>query len=161
MNRKNIFLISLAVVLATGLVYYNFGNWFAPASIEIAHDIRPDQPQVGRRAARRSASEDSAANTVAFFFTAKYQLTSVKVVPVEVLKTNKYAHPLWHLVSDSNSAPVKSIIYGVPVDGMRPAVKGASPAPLQPYVKYRLLLEAGRIKAEHDFQTTEKASPIQ
>ena len=161
MNRKNIFLISLVIVLAAGLVYYNFGNWFSPVTIEIAHDIRPDQPHVGRRAARRSASDDSTANTVAFFFTAKYKLTSVKVVPVEVLKTNKYAHPLWHLVSDSNSVPVKSIIYGVPIGGMRPAVKGARPEPLQPEVKYRLLVETGSIKAEHDFQTTEKASPAQ
>ena len=94
---------------------------------------------------------------MAFFFTAKYKLTSVKVVPLDALKTNKYAHPIWHLISDSNSVPVKSIIYGVPIRGMKPDVKGARPAALEPNVPYRLLVEAGSLKGEHDFQTTEKA----
>jgi hypothetical protein len=34
---------------------------------------------------------------------------------------------------------------------MRPAVKGATPDPLEPGVKYRLFIEAGKLKAEHDF----------
>jgi hypothetical protein len=156
MNKRSVFLVSIAIVLAASYVYYNFSDWFAPATIEIAHDIRPNRPTAGRRGTRSPASDDQIANTVAFFFTAKYKLTSVKVVPLDALKTNKYAHPIWHLISDSNSVPVKSIIYGVPIRGMKPDVKGARPQPLQPEVMYRLLVEAGRIKGEHDFQTTEK-----
>ena len=34
---------------------------------------------------------------------------------------------------------------------MRPAVKGATPDPLEPGVKYRLLLQAGNLKAQDDF----------
>ena len=34
---------------------------------------------------------------------------------------------------------------------MRPAVKGATPDPLEPGVKYRLLIKAGALKLEHDF----------
>ena len=156
MTKRNIFLFSIVVVLAGGCVYYNFSDWFAPATLEIAHDIRPNQPSAGRRGARSPAPDNQTANTVAFFFAAKYKLTSVKVVPLDALKTNKYAHPLWRLISDSNSVPVKSLIYGVPIRGMKPDVKGARPEPLQPEVKYRLLVEAGSLKGEHDFQTTEK-----
>jgi hypothetical protein len=157
MNKRSVFLISIASVLAAGYVYYNFSDWFAPATIEIAHDIRPNRPKVGRGRAGVSALDDSTVNTVAFFFTQKYKLTSIKVVPLDALKTNKYAHPIWHLVSDSNSVPVKSIIYGVPIRGMKPDVKGARPEPLQAEFMYRLLVEAGSIKGEHDFQTTEKS----
>ena len=39
----------------------------------------------------------------------------------------------------------------MPIRGMRPAVKGATPDPLEPGVNYRLLIEAGSHKAEHDF----------
>jgi hypothetical protein len=38
-------------------------------------------------------------------------LTNVKVVVVTELATNQYAHPLWHLISDSNSIPVKGFNY--------------------------------------------------
>jgi hypothetical protein len=156
MNKRSVFLIAIAIVLAAGYVYYNFWDWFAPATIEIAHDIRPNQPSGGRKGGRSLVSDDQPGNPVAFFFTARYQLTSVKVVPLDALKTNKYAHPIWHLISDSNSVPVKSLIYGVPIRGMKPDVKGARPEPLQPEVMYRLLVQAGSIKGEHDFQTTEK-----
>ncbi|MBI3853876.1 MAG: hypothetical protein HY298_26925 [Verrucomicrobia bacterium] len=158
MNKRSVLLISLAILLTAGYVYFNFSDWFAPATIEIAHDIRPSSPTAGRKGAR-NPMDDSTANTVAFFFTAKYKLTSVKVVALDELKTNKYAHPLWHLISDSNSVPVKSIIYGVPIRGMKPAVKGARPELLQPEVPYRLLVEAGSLKGEHDFQSTEKTQP--
>ena len=57
------------------------------------------------------------------------------------------------MVSDSNSVPIKELVYGMYIRGMRPSVKGATPDPLQPGVKYRLLIEAGPLKAEHDFET--------
>jgi hypothetical protein len=34
---------------------------------------------------------------------------------------------------------------------MRPEVKGLTPEPLEPGVNYRLLVEAGTRKMEHDF----------
>ena len=36
------------------------------------------------------------------------KLTQMKVFAVAELETNKFALPLWHMVSDSNSPPVKS-----------------------------------------------------
>jgi hypothetical protein len=35
---------------------------------------------------------------------------------------------------------------------MRPSVKGATADPLEAGVKYRLLIEAGPLKAEHNFE---------
>ena len=45
----------------------------------------------------------------------------------------------------------------MPIRGMRPTVKGATPDPLEPGVKYRLLIEAGSRKAEHDFEPVASA----
>ena len=86
-----------------------------------------------------------------FLANRKLKLTSVKVVLVRDIQTNEYPHAIWDLVSDSNSIPVKDFIYGAPIRGMRPAVKGDTADPLQPGVNYRVLIEAGSDKAEHDF----------
>ena len=66
-------------------------------------------------------------------------------------KPTSIPHPIWELVSDSNSVPIAEYSYGLPIRGMHPAVKGATPDPLEPGVKYRLLIEAGTLRAEHDF----------
>src|SRR5258708_20225835 len=42
------------------------------------------------------------------------------------------------------------------IPGMRPAVKDATPDPLEPEEKYRLVIEAGPMKAEHDFARSEE-----
>jgi hypothetical protein len=61
---------------------------------------------------------------------------------------------LWHVVSDSNSVPTKSIDYGRTPKGMRPAAARAQPEPLLPDVSYVLMLEAGSIKARTNFHTS-------
>jgi hypothetical protein len=55
------------------------------------------------------------------------------------------------LLSDSNSLPIKDFTYGMRIPGMRPAFKGTAPDPLEPGIKYRLLVEAGKQKIAHDF----------
>jgi hypothetical protein len=80
------------------------------------------------------------------------RFTELKVVPLAGFETNKSVLPVWHLVSDSNSAPVKSFFYGQFIGGMRPAIKGVRPEPLETNVTYRLLVTAGKIKGEHDFE---------
>jgi hypothetical protein len=55
------------------------------------------------------------------------------------------------MISSSNSVPTKGIVYGMDVPGMRSAVDGASAEPLDPIQTYRLLVEAGSVKAQHDF----------
>ena len=79
-------------------------------------------------------------------------MTSLKVVHASEIETNKYAHPIWSLATESNSAPVSSFVYGAGIRGMHPAVKGSRPDPLVPGVQYRLLVTTDKDKqAQHDF----------
>src|SRR6266446_4136530 len=135
MTRKQWMLVSLAVLLGGVSLYLN-RDWFAKATIQISHRSLPSRAG-GRR------SQNAAADPVLFFFNRSVKLTSLKVVPVAGLETNKYPHALWHLESDSNSIPIKEFYYGAPIRGMRPSVKGIVPEPLQPGVNYRMLIEAG------------------
>ena len=141
MTKKNIFLLSVVVVL-TGLYVVYFTDWFRPKFIRIEHSVR-SLPAPGSRA--RSI------NNVTFSLHKDYRLTSLKVVPAAEFQTNAYVRPLWNLVSEKGSSPVNGFAYGFPVPGMTPAVANADPDPLQPGVEYRLLLEARSTKGEHDF----------
>jgi hypothetical protein len=147
MTTKNWALIAAAVVLGAISLYLN-RDWFAAEEIQISHRSSPRPVPVARQ---RGAAPETAA-PVFFGFNRKLQLTEVKVFPLSAVETNKYPHPIWHLVSDSNSVPVKSFIYGSRIPGMRPAVKGALPEPLQPGVKYQLRIKAGPLAAQHDFE---------
>jgi hypothetical protein len=138
---KSRILIVLAVVLG-GVSFYLNQDRFAKQQIQILHRSRPD---------RSGASAGQAIDPIFFAFNRNLNLTLLKVIAVREIETNKYPRPMWHLVSDSNSVPTADFCYGVPIGGMRPAVKDAVPDPLEPGVKYRLLIEAGKIKAEHDF----------
>ena len=147
MTRKQWTLIALAVVLG-GISLYLNKDWFAGEIIQIHHRSRPAQRGVFRR---NKPIPVSATDPVFFDLDRKLKLTSLKVVPVSDIETNKYPHPIWELVSDSNSIPVADFWYGMPIKGMRPSVKSATPDPLEPGVKYRLLIEAKTGKAVHDF----------
>jgi hypothetical protein len=149
MTTKQWTLIALAVALGSLSLYLN-RDWFAGDDIQIHYRSRPVEE--GYFGGRRGGS--SAINPVFFQFDRKVKLTSLRVVPCDALATNKYAHALWHLISESNSLPLREITYGVPIRGMHPYDKGAQPEQLEPGVKYRLLIEAGRAKAEHDFVPT-------
>jgi len=133
MNRKTWVLIAVAIIL--GIVYViHFSNWFKPKLLLVSHDERFGH--------------------VNFIFGDAYRLTSLKVVPVSALASNKYALPVWELKSDSNSVPTKIVSYGQRVRGMKPVVNNARPEPLVPGEAYRLFVEAGPRKAEHDFTPT-------
>ena len=147
MTSKQWILIILAVVLGGFSLYLN-RDWFAGDDIQIHHRSRPARAGFFRR---NRAPAPSAVDPIFFAFDRKLKLTSLKVIPVSEIETNKYPHPIWELISDSNSVPVAEWSYGRPIRGMRPPVKGATPDPLQPGVKYRLLIQAGRLKAQDDF----------
>jgi hypothetical protein len=140
-------LIALALTLG-GLSLYLNKDWFAGDIIQIHHRSRPARVGFFRRTKR---PVDTDTDPVFFAFDRKLKLKSLKVIPLSEIETNKYPHPIWELVSDSNSVPVTEWIYGATIKGMRPSVKGATPDPLEPDVKYRLLIEAKTGKAEHDF----------
>jgi len=146
MTRKNWMLIALAALLG-GISLYLNKDWFGKDSIQISHRCRPGSIGLSGR----GRPDDSLVNPVLFLCNHRLKFTSIKVIPVSDIETNKYPHPIWYLVSDSNSVPTKTFYYGLRIKGMRPDVKGAIPDPLEPGVPYRLLVQAGSFKGEHDF----------
>ena len=130
MNKKNWILIGIAIVL--GAVYViHFSNWFKPKVMAIAHNGRFGQ--------------------INFTLGDSFKLTSIKVVSVSALESNKYALPMWELKSDSNSVPLKLFAYGERIRGMKPAIESTRPEPLVAGTTYRIFVEAGSLKAQHDF----------
>jgi hypothetical protein len=151
---KNGIVLSVIAVLLAAIYVFAFTDWFRSESIQIIRVIRPGRPSAVPR-----GSDQAAVFPVSFAFSGKYRLTSVKVIAAEDLATNKHPTVLWHLVSDSNSVPVKSIVYGYPIKGMRPAVARMQPEPLSPEVEYVLQIEAGSIKAQTNFHTATAEVP--
>ena len=151
MTKKQITFLVVAVALI-GLVLYIRKDWFARDKIQIYH--RLVQARSVTRRARPANAPDLA--PIFFGFDRTLKLTSIKVIPVSDIETNKYPHPIWEMISDSNAVPTKGFVYGMSVPGMKPAVKGATADPLEPGVKYRLIIEAGPLKAEHNFTVAPK-----
>ena len=130
MNKKSWILIALAIVL--GAVYIiHFSGWFKPKVMAVTHNGRFGQ--------------------INFTLGDAFKLTSIKVVSVSELESNKYALPVWELKSDSNSVPVKLFSYGDHIRGMKPAIAGAQPEPLVAGTAYRIFVQAGSLKAQDDF----------
>jgi hypothetical protein len=146
MTKQSIVLITVAALLAAVYVAV-FTDWFRKPSIQILPQIRPTP-----RTAKVPAG-DTAVYPVSFMFDKKYQFTEIKVVAVDD------PHAVWHLISDSNSVPVKAISYGARIKGMKPKVPRAEPEALQPDVPYHLYLVAGNAKGEVKFKTHELVKP--
>ncbi len=140
MTQKPILLVTVAV-LCTGLLLYINRDWFVRRPIQISHRFHA----FGGRFDRGGAAP------LFFEFDRRLKLTSVKVIPLAELETNKFPRAAWQMISDSNSVPTRGFLYGGAIPGMRPALKGAIADALDPIQKYRLLLEAGSTKARHDF----------
>lgn len=149
MTKKEIFLVSIVIAMG-GLYAVYFSGWFGPKFIRIEHTVRPVREAWGVNG--RADPNGKQVNNVMFSLHKDYTLTSVKVVPAAEFQTNKYAHPLWHLVSKSGSGPVHALSYGYTIPGMTPSVANAEPDMLQPGVEYRLVVETRSVKGEHDFK---------
>lgn len=146
MSRKNTILAIIAFVVIGGLYYYVYGDALKKKTIKITHTVR-----FGVANRRRAPAPANAAPVPTFNLGNAYKLTDVRVVALDDLKTNKYPHPLWELVSDTTSVPVELFNYGSPLRGMQPKVPGTQPESLTTNVAYRLYVVAGRIKGQHDF----------
>jgi len=146
MTKKTWMLVAAGFMLGAWSIYLN-RDWFAKDHIQIFDRSRPARGPL----AARGRARNPAINPIVFGFDRDLRLTSLKVIPVSDLETNKYAHPVWELITESNSVPIKEFGYDAHIRGMHPLVKGAEADPLEPGVKYRLLIEAGAQKAEHDF----------
>jgi hypothetical protein len=151
MTNKNAILITAVFLLVGSIYFYLYRDWFRQGDIQIFHTIRP-KPAGRSHRGPAAPSADPSPNVLSFGMAHDYKLTSIKVVPLSDLNTNKYPHPIWELVSESNSAPARAFSYGTPIKGMHPRVKGAEPDILVPDVDYRLLVEAGSLKGQHDFK---------
>ena len=147
MTKKNLVLILFALALAVAYAVW-FTDWFRPATVQIFHTSRNLRPRAQR-------GGDGALPSLIFGSNRQLRITELKVVSLAGLATNKNIVPLWHLVSDSNSVPVKAFSYGQHIAGMRPAMKGVRPEPLETNVPYLLLVTAGKIKGEHPFELKE------
>jgi hypothetical protein len=145
MNKKTAFQIVLLILLVGGGIYY-LATSFKPAKIQMVYTLHE------RRVYRRVPLNNQPRFDAAFGLDGAYKLTSLKVVVLGEWTTNKQAQPLWHLVSDSRSVPVRAIIYGQRIEGMRPALSGARAEMLVPNVYYRLFIEAGSREGECDFK---------
>jgi hypothetical protein len=148
MTKKQWMLVALAVVLGSVSLYLN-RDWFAKDDIHIFHRSLSQGLGFSRR--NRARASDAPTNPVLFGFGRKLKLKAVKVIPVSDIATNKFPHAIWHMISESNSVPVKEFAYGAPIPGMHPALKGVVADPLEPGVQYRLFIETEGRKAEHDF----------
>jgi hypothetical protein len=144
MSKKNILLVVAAVVLAAVYVVY-FTDWFKPKTVQIFHTSRNPRPRAVR-------GGSGALPSLIFGINQQLKLTEIRVIPSSAYQTNQTALPVWHLVSDSNSVPVKQFFYGQFINGMKPAVKGARPQQLETNVTYHLIVLAGSVKGEHDFE---------
>lgn len=148
MSKQTKFLIGWAVVM--GYLYvYHFTNWFQKQTIQI---------DAKRRALPRGSEE--MIYPVGFGLDQSYKLTSVKVVPLVNNEMNRYTKPVWALTTKSNSAPTRGFVYGQTILGMVPDPQTPL-LPLKPNVKYRLLLEAKRLKGEKDFSAPLVLKPAQ
>ena len=147
MEKKSWFLVVFALLLAVAYAWF-FTNWFKPKTIPIFHVARPQMTaRIGARVA--AGSKDTA--IVTFGFDHPYRLTEIKVVRLADWQTNHLAQPFWHLISDSNSVPIKMFPYGLAIRGMKPAVGKTWPEQLEPNVTYRIFVSAGSVKGQHDF----------
>lgn len=144
MTRKNWILIGFALALAIAYGVF-FAHWFKPRTIKIYHVTRPTGYAMQTR-------RDLSPPPITFGLEDACQLSEIKAVPLAEWQTNHAVQPVWHLVADSDPAPVKTFVYGQRIRGMKPAVPGAQPQPLQPNVVYRLFVTAGRARGQHDFK---------
>lgn len=148
MSRTKTILILVLLIGFGSLAIYLNKDWFAKRTIQISHRVSPWMQDT-----RRGRGRPDLGTPVTFQLDSYYRLTSVKVVIAADIATNRFAHPLWELVTTSNSIPTATFAYGERLRGMTPATKGAVADPLDPQVKYRLIIKAQGLEAHHDFTT--------
>ncbi len=142
MIKESRLLIIVALVLGTVYACF-FTGWFQPQTIQIAH---------ASRNLRSRLQPANAPPSLTFSLNQQFKLTEIKAVPLAEWQTNHSVLPVWHLVSDSRSEPVKIFAYGQSIRGMKPAIAGSGAQTLQTNVAYRLFVTAGKAKGQHDFE---------
>lgn len=141
MQKKEITLVAFLLVL--GVVYLAFfTDFMRKKTLTIVPSVRPER--------------GIAAGTplpVYFKLGRSSELTSLKVIPLQGTNFDAHTPPIWYLVANTNTGPVKLFQYGVPIRGMHPAIPKARPEPLEPGRAYRLVVSAGDLTGYTDFKT--------
>jgi hypothetical protein len=150
MNTKETALVVFTVILA-GVYLCCFTDWLKNKPITVEHAVRLNVMAPNRRALPVNAP-NPAPYVITFSLGREYKLTSVRVVPAAEFQTNRDVHPLWHLAGDARSDPVRFIVYGLPIPGMKPLISGTGAEPLSPGIEYKLIVEAGATRGEHNFK---------
>jgi len=147
-------IVLVTVIVLVGVIYYFlYHDFFTEPGIQIHVSTRPKISFNPRRPKPGMTDQ-----IVLISLGKEYKLTSLKVIPVEDIKTNKFPHAIWDLTSESNSAPVEGFPYGTKIHGMHATVKGLEPEPLVSGAEYRIMVEANKIKGQHDFKTPAAAA---
>ncbi len=140
---KNNWLLIVVLVVMAGIYVVFFTDWFQPQTVKIFHT---------NRNVRTRFSQGGGQPNLMFGLNRSCRLNEIKVVALAAYQANPNTLPMWHLVSDSNSVPVKTFSYGQFIRGLKPAVLGSRAQPLTNNIVYRLIVTAGTIKGEHDFE---------
>lgn len=153
MSRSKTISIVVMILALCGFSFYINKDAFKAKDIQISSRVSPWMLE--RRGGKRLSNV--AGNPVTFGFDDYHRFTSIKVVAVSDIATNKYPHKLWDLDSTSNSVPTITFIYGSRIGGMKPTSSGLTVEPLEPGVMYRLLVKTKDNRtAQHDFSTTKR-----
>ncbi|MGC3960813.1 MAG: hypothetical protein QM813_23635 [Verrucomicrobiota bacterium] len=150
MSKTKIIALAILLIGLIGFSLYLNRDYFRTEGIQITHRFSP-----WMRDKRPNARANDLGVPVTFMLNGFYKLTSVRVFESTKIETNKYAVPVWRIISDSNSVPTSSFNYGSYIKGMHPEAKGSRPEALQPGVTYRLMVATDKnIEAQHDFTIT-------
>jgi hypothetical protein len=140
MHKNTAGLICLTALIAVYFAFFSDGH--KARKIQILMAVYPAGILPG-----------TSTETMVFSLDKPYPLTSVKVVPSEEARTNKYPHALWHMVAPAPGEPIKTFRYGAALPGMTPEVSTAAAEPLDADTTYSLQIEARNgLKGEITFQ---------
>jgi len=139
MQKREIMWV-VALVALIGIYFMLFHHRFDRVQMTIRPSLRP------------SRKADADVYQVLFALNEDFRLTSVEVIPMEGEKFNPQAQAVWHLISDSNSVPIRAFRYGQNIQGMKSAIKDTRPDALEPGQVYRIAVAAGSVKATADFR---------
>ena len=143
MFKKSSLLVAVAVVLAAVYVFY-FTDWFQSPTVKIFH--------TNRNSIRHRNVQSVSMPNLIFGLSRSSRITEITVGPLAEYQANPKLLPLWHMVSDSNSVPLKTFYYGQNIRGLKPAVAGSHAQTLTNNITYRIVVSVGKIKGEHDFE---------
>jgi hypothetical protein len=143
MQKREITWIVVLLLLAGAYIHF-FSNWGQKREIRVLASVRPSLPQFRRRGGAPAVT-NAFPFRVIFELDGSYKLTGLELTELDPQHTNGGDHALWHLVSKSNSLPVKVFQYGQLIKGLEPDIEGAQPEPLAPGGIYRLEVSAGSL----------------